>query len=124
MPTLRRLTALLSSLLLLQLTLLGVDRSCDVHASLVDRAHPAASVATHAAHAPHDASPARTPIDACDVERTAGDCATMPSCVTTLTIPAGIVTVVTHALTSDALPEPISIHSQPTTGPDVPPPRG
>ena len=120
MPTLRRLTALLSGLLL-QLTLLGIDRSCDVHASPADHAHVTATMAAHEAH---DASAVRTPIDECDVERTAGDCVTMPSCVTTLTIPAGIVTVVTHALTSDVLPEPVSIHSQPTTGPDVPPPRG
>jgi hypothetical protein len=112
---------LLSGFLLLQLTLLGVDQSCDEHASPADRVHAAATLAVHGAH---DASPARTPIDACDFERTAGDCATMPSCVTTLTIPADIVTVVTHAFTSDVLPEPVSIHSQPTTGPDVPPPRG
>ena len=122
MTTLRRLTALLSGfLLLLLLTPLGVDRPCDEHAGPADRAHVAATLAMHGAH---DASPARTPIDPCDLERTPGDCTTMPSCVTTLTIPAGIVSVVTHALTSDALPEPVSIHSQPTTGPDVPPPRG
>jgi hypothetical protein len=120
MPTLRRLTALLSGLLL-QLTLLGIDRPCDVHASPVDRANVAATVAAHGAH---EASPMRTPIDECDVERATGDCATMPSCATTLTIPTGLVTVVTHAATSDAIPEPDAVHSQPTTGPDVPPPRG
>ena len=121
MPTLRRLTALLSGLLLMQLTLLGIDRSCDVHTSPADHAHVSAPMAAHGAH---DASPVRTPIDECDVERTTGDCATMPSCVTTLGVPVRRVTVVPHAPRTDVRPEPISIHSQPTTGPDVPPPRG
>jgi hypothetical protein len=121
MPTLRRLTALLSGLLLLQLTLLGVERPCGEHATRPDRA--LGTTAT-AAHGTHDTTPARAPGDSCGVEATASECATMPSCATTLTIPAGAVTVVAGALTSAALPQPVAIHSQPTTGPDVPPPRG
>ena len=120
MPTLRRLTALLSGLLLLQVTLFTGSRSCDVHASPVGRG----VVASAGDHEAHDASPVRTPMDRCDLERAAGDCATMPSCVTTLTIPAGMVAVVAHALASDVLPEPVAIHSRPALGPDVPPPRG
>ena len=121
MPTLRRLAALLSSLLLLQLTLLGADWRCGSPVGSADRAHGTATVASHAAH---DASSTRAPSDACDVERALGACATMTSCATTISVPASIAVAVALVPSSDALAEPESIHSQPTAGPDVPPPRG
>jgi hypothetical protein len=121
MPLLRRLTALLSACLLLQLTLLGADWGCGTRVASADRAHGATPLASHASH---DASSTHAPTDACDVERALGDCATMTSCATTLTFPASLVVAVALAPTSDALPEPASIHSQPAAGPDVPPPRG
>ena len=118
MPPLRRLTALFASLILLPLTLLGADWSCGTHERSADRAQADVIVTTH--DAPH--SPVSS--DACDTERTPGDCDTMRSCGTSLAIPATLVTLVALATTSDALPEPVSIHSRPVLGPDTPPPRG
>ena len=120
MPTLRRLTALLSGLLLLQLTLPGADWSCGSHARPVERAR----AEMPAGHAAHEASRTQPPGDACDAEHAPTDCATMPSCAAALGSPARLVTVVALAPASDAIPEPVPVHSQPATGPDVPPPRG
>ena len=121
MPSLLRLTAFLPGLLLLQLTLLGVESPCSSHVRSADRAHVATSGATGMSH---DASSTRAPSDACDAEQTAGECATMPSCAAALSLPVGLVVVVALAAAGGALAEPASIHSQPATGPDVPPPRG
>lgn len=121
MPFLRRLTALVSSLLLLQLSLLGADRPCDSHVGSADRAH---ADATPAPHTSHDESPTHAPSEACDAERTPGECRTMTSCTTTLTVPTSLVAEAVHLPASATLPQPLSIHSQPATGPDVPPPRG
>ena len=124
MPSLRRLTAFISALLLLQLTLLGADWRCGSPVRPADRAHGAATPSSHGSHDSHDASSTRVPSDACDVERALGSCATMTSCATTVTVEARIAAAVALVPTTDALPEPVSIHSQPATGPDVPPPRG
>ena len=121
MPSLRRLTALLSGLLLVQLTLLGADRSCGSHAGSADPAHVVAALASHDSH---DTSPAHAPSDACDAELAPGECQTMPSCATTLTVPARLVGEVVLPPARATLPQPDSIHSQPASGPDVPPPRG
>jgi hypothetical protein len=121
MPSFRRPAALLSALLLLQLTLLGASWRCGSPGGSAARVHGAAALASHASH---DASPRRAPGDTCDVERALGDCATMTSCATTLTVPVSLIVAVALVPASAALPEPVSIHSQPTAGPDVPPPRG
>ena len=124
MPLLRRLTALLSSLLLLQLSLLGADWPCGSHVGSADRAHVGATPAPHASHSSHDAAPTHAPSDACEAERTPGECRTMPSCATTLGVPERVVAEAVLLPTSSTLPQPLSIQSQPATGPDVPPPRG
>ena len=120
MSSLRRLAACLSALLLLQLTLLGADWWCISNTRSADSAH----AATAPRHGSHDASPTRAPGDECDTEHTTADCATMPSCAATLTVPANVVMAVGPAPANEALAEPVSIHSQRAAGPDVPPPRG
>ena len=116
---LRRLSALLLGLLFLQLTLLGGGSSCRAHGS----AGTGASMgAMPMANAQHDGAPASH--DGCGAERVASECGSMPSCATVLATPATVVALVQNASPTRALPEPVSIHSQPVAGPDVPPPRG
>jgi hypothetical protein len=119
MPLFRRLSALLLGLSFLQLTLLGDGASCRSH----DSAGTGATMAVmQMPAAPHDGTPPSH--DGCGAERTSSSCASMPSCATALGTPTSVVAFVQAAPMAQALPEPVSIHSQPTTGPDVPPPRG
>lgn len=118
-PAIRRISALLLGLLFLQLTLLGNGEACRAHES--SRAH--ASMGTmHGASARHAGAP--TSHDGCDAEQAAGTCASMPSCATALGTPASVVALGQLPPMDQAIPEPVSIHSQPASGPDVPPPRG
>jgi len=119
MPSLRRFSALLFGLLFLQLTVLGDGASCHSHGTA---GTGAAMGAMPMASAQHDGTPSSH--DGCGAERTASSCASMPSCATTLGAPASVVALGQATLVAQALPEPVSIHSQPATGPDVPPPRG
>ena len=120
MPSLRRCSALLFGLLFLQLALLGDGGSCRLHGSAGAGASMAAMPMVGAAQ---DRAPSSH--DGCDTERAASRCATMPSCATALAAPVRVVALVQSAApATQALPAPVSIHSQPTLGPDVPPPRG
>jgi hypothetical protein len=116
---LRRLSALLLGLLFLQLTLLRDGGSCRTHGSAGTSARTGAMAM---ANAPHDRAP--VPDDGCGAERSASDCGSMPSCATVLATPVTVVALVQLASPAQALPQPASIHSQPATGPAVPPPRG
>lgn len=115
----RRLSALLFGLLLLQLTLVGGGGACRAHSMR----RGASGVATiRMGHMSHGGTP--SPHDACGSERDAGACASMASCAVTLshsTLSEASGTLVPAA---SALPEPVSIRSGPSAGPDVPPPRG
>ena len=116
---LRRLSALLLGLLFLQLTLLGDRGSCRAHGSAETGARTGAMAL---ANAPHDGAPASD--DGCGAKRSARDCGSMPSCATVLATPATVVALDQPASPTQALPQPVSVHSQPATGPAVPPPRG
>jgi hypothetical protein len=119
MPSLRRFSALLFGLLFLQLTLLGDGGSCRSHDSAGTGAGMAAMPM---ASAQHDGAPLSH--DGCGSERAARGCASMPSCATVLAAPVSVVALVQTLPVAQALPAPVSIHSQPAAGPDVPPPRG
>ena len=119
MPSLRRCSALLFGLLFLQLALLGDGGSCRSHGSAGSGASMAAMPMASAAQ---DRAPSSH--DGCDTERAASRCATMPSCATALVAPVRVVALLHARPEAQALPEPVSIHSQPAAGPDVPPPRG
>jgi hypothetical protein len=120
MPSLHRLSALVLGLLFLQLTLLGDNASCRSRGMAGAEATMAAM---GMAGAGHDDAPASR--DGCGGERTTNRCASMPSCATVLAAPVSVVALVQSAApAAQALPAPVSIHSQPTLGPDVPPPRG
>jgi hypothetical protein len=119
MPSLRRFSTLLFGLLFLQLTLLGDGASCRAHGSA---GADASMVAMPMASADHDGAPSSH--DGCGSERTASGCASMPSCATVLGVPVSVVAFVQAVSVAQALSAPVSIHSQPAAGPDVPPPRG
>lgn len=118
MPRLRRLSALLLGLLFLQLTLVGDGRTCRSHT--VRQGAPD-GVAMPMGHMNHDGTPGSH--KACGSERAAGDCASMASCAVTLSLPAIAVASGSPNPAAAVLPEPVSIHSGPAAGPDVPPPR-
>ena len=120
MSSLRRLTALLSGLLLLQLALLGGRPSCASHAA----GSHASTMAMQGAHGAHDAALAAVPTDACGTERAADRCASMPSCARAIGMPPGIVTRVALVPVTSARLEPAALHSHPAAAPDAPPPRG
>ena len=119
MPPLRRLSALLLGLLFLQLTLVGDGGACRSHAM---RRGALAIAAMPMGHMNHDGTP--SPHKACGTERAAGDCASMASCAVTLSLPTLSVASGPLVPAAAALPEPVSIRSGPSAGPDVPPPRG
>lgn len=119
MPQLRRLSALVLGLLLLQLTVLGDGGACRSHA--MRRGAPAVA-AMQMGQMTHDGtSPSH---DACGSERDGGGCASMASCAVTLPPPTISVASGSRVPVAAALPEPVSIRSGPAAGPDVPPPRG
>ena len=120
MPSLHRLSALVLGLLFLQLTLLGDGASCR---SRGVTGADATMAAMGMGGARHDSAPASH--DGCGGERARSRCASMPSCATVIAAPASVVALVQSAApAAQALPAPVSIHSQPAPGPDVPPPRG
>jgi hypothetical protein len=120
MPLLRRLSALLTGLLLAQLTLLDGHWSCASHQS--GQRH--ASMATTVAHLARAATSAPSSHDPCGTERLPGDCTSMPTCATALSLPAASATRVARVLAPVAPPDLVALSSRPAAGPDVPPPRG
>lgn len=118
MPVLRRFSALLFGLFFLQLTLLGDGASCRSHGSAGTGADMAAM---QMPSAQHDGTPSH---GGCDAERTSSTCASMPSCATVLGATTSVVALLQAAPMAQARPQPVSIHSLPAAGPDVPPPRG
>jgi hypothetical protein len=120
MPSLHRLSALVLGLLFLQLALLGDSASCRSRGAAGAEATMAAM---DMADAGHDGAPASH--DGCGGERATSRCASMPSCATVIAAPVSVVALVQSAVpAAQVLPPPVSVHSQPTLGPDVPPPRG
>jgi len=120
MSPLRRLGALLSGLLLLQLVLLSGDWSCTVHRSAATSGHDAMALA----HGSHQTVVGQSSDDGCHTDGVPAACASMPSCATTLAVPARLAASPTLAVTAVALGEPVSIRSEPAAAPDAPPPRG
>jgi len=121
MWSIRRLTALLSGLLLLQLALLGGRPSCATHAAATTHA---SAMAMQGAHGAHEASLVAASTDACGTERAADRCTSMPSCARTIGMPSGIVMRVALVAVTSARLEPAALHSHPAAAPDAPPPRG
>jgi hypothetical protein len=117
MPLIRRIAALVSGLLLLQLTLLGGDGACGSQGQR-DRSMGAMAAADPShAHAPPSSG------DDCDVRHPPGACVSMPSCASTVVPPPAVVPRIAVASASGVLPEPIVVVSHAVGGPDVPPPR-
>jgi len=122
MPLLRRLTAVVCTLLLGHLTLLEGYGPCASHAGPQEHARVAAMQMTYAAHvvAPE---PARD--SDCHTAPMPSACSSMPSCATVLSLAVTAVAGTTPSLPASAmLPEPAAAHSRPAAAPDAPPPRG
>ena len=121
MPLLRRFTALLSGLLLVQLTLLDGHGSC---ASRARRQEHAGAAMMQIAHVSGAVAVEPASNDACDTAHSPAACSSMLSCATALTLPTSESTSTTLCPPTVTLPEPVAIHSQPAAAPDAPPPRG
>ena len=121
MPRLRRLTAVLCSLLLVQLTLLDGYRSCAPHAR--PQEHGSAEM-TAVMHGSRALAAAAASTDGCDTEHLPSACSAMSACVSTLGLPTSGVAGEALLPAPMTLPEPVAIHSQPLAAPDAPPPRG
>jgi hypothetical protein len=115
MSIIRRYAALVTCLMLLQLTMLERQVACDTHGG-----NESTGLARHA----RTHSPAPALGDDCGEPDTTGACASMPACAVTLGVPAHAGTSVTLLSPLASLPEPVSTHSHIVAGPDVPPPRG
>ena len=115
----RRFGAALSSILLLQLTLLGSGTLCAMPSDM--GAMPGMS---QSQVDPQQTPPASShPDDACRLPSSPGQCATMTAC-TIAAMPAATVSVAldVRRVISD-LPIPAEIGSRPATPPELPPPR-
>lgn len=139
--SIRRLVAALSSLLLLQLTLLGSGTLCATHSGEASTtyAHDMASMAgtgqsdasastTLATRAlPSDGQQAPHPCggaeDGCGLPWAPGQCASMTSCSVTAAPPTIVAVQLERSQGVSYLPEPGSIGSRAATPPELPPPR-
>lgn len=127
MPTLRRLTAALSALLVLQLTLPGLSELCE-HGGASDMASSGMSASHHArgtvspAAAPtvHAAHPGETPCHAPDAMAA---CATMVTCASLSALPSVQArpghrpATLAVVVSTSAAPRPVG------SAPDTPPPK-
>lgn len=120
MSPFRRIGALLSGLLLLQLVLLSGDWSCALRRSAATGGHGAMALA----HGSHHTVVGQSPDDGCHTAGVPAACGSMPSCATTLAVPARLAASPTLAAAAVTLGEPVSIRSEPAAAPDAPPPRG
>lgn len=118
MPLIRRIAALVSSLLLLQLTLVESDGMCGTGAG---RDEPMGAMAAgHPSHAPSPPSSG----DDCLVRHPPGACVSMPSCASAVVSPPAAALPVAFASSSGVPSETNVMPSPAAAGPDVPPPRG
>ena len=114
---LKRVAALLSSLLLLQLTLLGSGVLCGPHRDGHAGISASAMSMAHAA----DASRRMHSDGGCDAQPTVR-CSSMASCTIEIA-PSGIRTTIVIAAPSPLLPELVTRPADRALLPDVPPPR-
>lgn len=122
----RRIGAALSSILLLQLTLLGSGTLCAMPSgAAAAQMHDMGGMPgmTQSQADEQQTPPSNHPDDGCRLPSSPGQCATMTAC-TIAAMPAATVIVALDArvVTSD-LPIPAEIGSRPATPPELPPPR-
>ena len=117
MPPIRRIAALVSSLLLLQLTLVEGGGVCG------SRSQRDGSMGTMAADHPSHA-PSSSSGDDCALRHPPGTCLSMQSCASAVLPPPAVATRIAFASAAGTLPEPNAMASHAAVGPDVPPPRG
>ena len=113
----RRIGAALSSILLLQLTLLGSGTLCAMPSGAAAQMHDMGGMADQ------QLPPSSHPDDACRLPSSAGQCATMTACsIAAMPAATVIVALDTRPVITD-LPVPAEIGSRPATPPELPPPR-
>ena len=123
----RRIGAALSSLLLLQLTLLGSGTLCAMPGGAASmRMHDMGGMAGMTqpqVDREQTPPPSSHPTDGCRLPWSPGQCATMTAC-TMAAMPAATVIVALDARPTIAeLPMPANLGSRPATPPELPPPR-
>ena len=141
MPFLRRSSAALFALLLLQLTLLGSGTLCARHhgaggnhvdarvangMTMMSAANLASSsVVTSADNAP--VSPEDCgglgSHDGCGLPWAPGQCSSMTTCDVSLAVPASVISPTIGPIGTGALLPPVLAQSGPTFAPELPPPR-
>lgn len=118
---LKRVAALLSGLLLLQLSLLGSGMVCGPHRDGQKMPSMASMASVSSVSQIGDASHPAGSDGGCNAQP-ALRCAAMASC--TLEIAPSVMDATVAATTSTScLPEPIALHAERSVLPDVPPPR-
>lgn len=129
MPRLRRLTAALTSVLLLQLMLFGSGAFCTMHGG----SHDMGGVAAHATSA-HRASGAsiasasalgdQRHADGCDGPWASSGCAATASCLVLAATPARARSTLAVVRSAIETLDPAAARAGPTFAPELPPPRG
>lgn len=127
MRSLRRIAAALSSLLLLQLTLLGSGTLCAMPSgAAAGHMHDMGGMAgmTQSDVARPDAPPPSShPDDGCRLPWSPGQCATMTACaIAAMPVAPVIVALDTRPALAE-LPMPADLGSRPAAPPELPPPR-
>lgn len=114
----RRIGAALSSILLLQLTLLGSGTLCAMPSgAAVTQMHDMGGMADQ------QLPPSSHPDDACRFPLSPGQCATMTACsIAAMPVAPMIVALKTRPVVAE-LPMPADLGSRPATPPELPPPR-
>lgn len=141
MPRIRRFAAALSSILLLQLSLLGSGTPCAVHGTMeaggahlmagmaaADRGTASASQSAEASALPDDPAASAGGGDSedgggCPLPWAPGQCTSMTSCTATATPVATVFALDAAPRVVSELAEPAGMLSRPTTAPESPPPR-
>lgn len=139
MRLLRRISAAFTTVLLLQLTLLGSGTLCTLQGGVASsgmagmhekhRAGLATSDVSSSLQLPLSDPAAPHPCDAsqmgggCGQPWAPGQCVGMTTCATVAVSAHAVVAQMTDAINALELPEPADIASSPAVAPDVPPPR-
>ena len=115
----RRFGAALSSILLLQLTLLGSGTLCAMPSDMGAMPGMTHSVVDR----PETPPPSSHPIDGCRLPSSPGQCATMTACSIAAMPAAAVIVALDARPVVSELPMPADLGSRPATPPELPPPR-
>lgn len=122
----RRFGAALSSILLLQLTLLGSGTLCAMPTSVAARTHDMAGMpgmTQSQVDREQTPPPNDHPDDGCRLPWSPGQCATMTACSIAAMPAAPVIVALAACPVISDLPMPADLGSRPASAPELPPPR-